>query len=184
MLDQILALDATITSRIALIFPHNAFFDTFFSFLSFTWLIVIVWMISVIAVFFVQKNRDKRFIIYFIISFLVTSFLVNILLKNVFDRPRPWVAQRLDTKICPKDFSFPSGHASGAFAGAAIMAAYDKKRRYVYYGLAFLISLSRIYLVCHYFLDVSFGALIGYSISKLVLYERSYSLKKRDDVKT
>lgn len=145
---------------------------------------VIVWAISVATMFFIHKKFETRFIIYFLVSFIITGYVVNSVLKNVFNRPRPWVAQQLNTVVCPTDFSFPSTHASSAFAGAAIMSAYDKKRRFVYYGIAFLISLSRIYLMCHYFLDVTFGALIGYVISNLVLLERSYRVKKSNNTKS
>lgn len=73
------------------------------------------------------------------------------------------------SNICPADFSFPSAHASTAFAAAAVLTYFDRKRRWFYYLVAILISFSRVYLGCHYFLDIFFGALLGYAVSKLVL---------------
>ncbi|MFA6513419.1 MAG: phosphatase PAP2 family protein, partial [Patescibacteria group bacterium] len=52
---------------------------------------------------------------------------------------------------------------------ATILAYFDKKRRWFYYIIAVLISYSRIYLGCHYFLDVVAGTILGFVISKIIL---------------
>ena len=119
----------------------------------------------------------------FSISFLLTFLLTDIVLKNIFLRPRPFDFaqgkpfltiynhfQLFSTFSCPKDFSFPSAHAATAFAAATILTFFDKKHRWFYYTVAILISYSRIYLGCHYFLDVIAGAIIGYIISRLLLF--------------
>ncbi len=171
MLSSIVAFDKQITSIISSSLPHNGFFDFFFSFLSLQGLTVIIWI--VLFAYFIYRERfdntHREFIISFLASFLTTSFLVNIILKNIVMRERPWVVQQISEAICPRDFSFPSGHASGAFAGAIIFAHFDPKRKWLYYGIASLISLSRIYLTCHYFLDVIVGALIGFLVGWMTL---------------
>ncbi len=177
MSDVILNFDNRISSFIGNFFPHNTFFYGLFSFLSLDGLTIIIW--AVILLFFISINekRHKEFILYFLLSFITTYLLVNIVLKNAFQRERPYVAQNLAAAICPKDYSFPSGHASGAFAGAVVFAAYDKKRKWMYYTLAILISISRVYLLCHYFIDITFGALIGYGIGKAFLIYLPYKKK-------
>lgn len=177
MMTYLLELDSYITKFISQLFPHNSFFDAFFSFLSLEGNYIFIWLIIMGVLFIIEEKKDRIFIIYFAISLLVTSVLVNNILKPVFRRDRPYVANRLESKFCPKDFSFPSGHASGAFAGAVVLATFDKKRRFYYYGVALLVSLSRIYLQCHYLLDVTFGAIIGYLVSMLTLQLGSYSKK-------
>ncbi len=166
MLHSIAQFDQQITSFISSLFPHNAFFDFFFSFLSLQGLTIIIWILLFAFFTFRERfdNTHKEFIIAFLVSFLTTGFLVNIVIKNIVMRERPWVANQIADTICPEDFSFPSGHASGAFAGAIIFAHFDPKRRWLYYGLASLISLSRVYLHCHYFIDITIGALIGFII--------------------
>ena len=119
------------------------------------------------------SKRDKKFIILFSLSFLLTALIVTFPLKNLFQRPRPIPDTKyliLNTNSCPKDYSFPSGHAATAFAAATILVYFDKKRRWFYYIVAMLISFSRIYLGCHYFLDVLTGAVIGFIISRLLLF--------------
>ena len=176
MLSHIISIDQQVTSFVSSVLPHNTFFDYFFSFLSLQGLTGIIWIF--LFFFFLYRERfdntHKEFIISFLMSFLTTSFLVNVVLKNIIMRERPWVVQQISDAICPKDFSFPSGHASGAFAGAIIFAHFDPKRKWLYYGIAGLISLSRIYLTCHYMLDVIIGALIGFSVGWVTLKILSY----------
>lgn len=177
MFESLLNFDSQISTFIANLFPHNDFFNAVFSFLSLDGLTLIVWGLVLLLFIIINEKRHKEFILYFLLSFISTYFVVNIVIKNIVARDRPYVAQNLSAEICPKDFSFPSGHAAGAFAGAVVFAAYDKKRKWIYYTLAVLISISRVYLLCHYFVDVTVGALVGYSIGKAFLIYLPYRKK-------
>ena len=69
--------------------------------------------------------------------------------------------------------SFPSGHATGAFAIVAIFASEYRERRWVpwvSYGTASLIALSRVALGRHFPSDVLTGAILGQSIGRMVAY--------------
>lgn len=170
MFNALLHLDVSLTRSIFNAIPHNQFFDTIFIFLSLVGNSIFAWLIIMGIIIFLEERKDKRFIIYFLISFLATALLVNIVLKNIYDRPRPPVMASVHQSFtCPTDFSFPSGHAAAAFASAVILSAFDRKRRAAYYTIASLISLSRIYLGCHYFFDVTAGGTIGATISYIVL---------------
>ncbi len=107
--------------------------------------------------------------IYFFAATGLTLFFNNIVLKQLFERHRPPDTLITVSDICPKDFSFPSGHASTAFAAAFTLASFDKKRVYLYYILALLIGISRIYLGCHYAYDVFAGAMVGLAVGFTVL---------------
>ena len=180
MVEQLVSLDTTFTTTLSGIFPHIPLFDTIFSFLSLNGLTIVVWLLLLVFYLLFKEKRDKTFIIYFLLTFVTTYLVINIALKNVFQRERPYVARQLSEVTCPVDYSFPSGHASGAFAGAVIFARFDPKRRWFYYVLAILISYSRIYLYCHYFLDVVFGALLGYGIGKVYLKSLAGRIKIED----
>jgi membrane-associated phospholipid phosphatase len=65
--------------------------------------------------------------------------------------------------------SFPSGHATGAFSVATVIATRYRKHRWVpwaMYGMATAISLSRITSSAHFPSDVFLGAAMGYTISR------------------
>jgi len=151
--------------------PHTIFFDYFFSFLSLRGYSFFIWLIIIAVLILVEERRDKKhhFIGYFVVSFVLTALLVSFPLKSLFHTPRPSIYGTTPYAACPTDYSFPSGHAATAFAAAYILSYYDKKRRAFYYTIAVLIAYSRLYLHCHYLIDVVGGAVIGLIISRLVL---------------
>jgi undecaprenyl-diphosphatase len=143
---------------------------------------IVVWILVIIfAVIFEEKKHpgisknDKKFIVVFLTAFLATNFLVEFPLKNFFRRPRPITTnfnqlQLIKTNYnCPSGFSFPSGHAAAAFAAATVLTYFDKKRRLFYYLVASLIAFSRIYLACHFFLDIVAGGMIGFFTAKITI---------------
>jgi len=165
------SLDLFLTNSLNKIIPHGLILDYFFSFFSLRGNSVFIWLIVLLFLIIFEEWRDHWFIIFFVLAFASTAILVNYGLKNIIKRSRPQITINMQKNFitdttCPKDFSFPSGHAATAFAAAAILSGFDKKRKYFYYFLALLIAWSRIYLGCHFFLDISFGAIIGYFIGK------------------
>ena len=173
-------LDTKITNFINSIILHNPFFDYFFSFFSLKGNSIFIWVLLIIIALILEERknpgiqkRDIIFVTTFLLSFFATSMLVTFVLKNIFQRPRPFFPTsnfQLQTANCPKDFSFPSGHASAAFAATTVITAFDKKRKWLYFLVAILISLSRIYLGCHYFFDVVGGGFVGFTISYVILH--------------
>lgn len=114
----------------------------------------------------------------FITTNFLMSALLNFILKNVFERPRP-VQYRL---INASGYSFPSGHSmvSMAFYGFIIYLILKnvkntKLKWTVSIALSImiiLIGISRIYLGVHYASDVLGGYVIA--ISYLTLYTKLY----------
>ncbi len=173
MLSFLLNIDYLITFSLKNIIPHSLIFNSFFSFFSIQGVSFFIWLLIIfIVVFFEEKKhpgiskRDKKFIFIFLTTFLITFIITNFFLKNFFLRTRPNIVTSFN---CPKDFSFPSSHAATAFAVAYVLTFFDKKRKWFYYFIAFLIAYSRIYLGCHYFFDVLTGAIIGLAISKVTV---------------
>ncbi len=180
----LLKFDLFASAFLRIIIPKNDFLNLFFSFFSLKGNSILIWVLVIVVALFLEEkrhpgisDRDKKFIAVFLISFLTTALLTTFVLKGVFRRPRPFYRTDYSqfklkpvlTSACPIDFSFPSGHAATAFAAATVLTFFNKKRRWFYYLVAVLISYSRIYLGCHYFLDIVGGAIIGYFISRFLL---------------
>jgi hypothetical protein len=92
------------------------------------------------------------------------SALVTYGLKSAVNRPRP------EGETDRSNSSFPSGHATGAFALATVFSHQYPKLAIPCYTAATGIALSRVYLGRHYPSDVLAGALIGFTTAKLTLH--------------
>ena len=95
-----------------------------------------------------------------------TAALLVTLLKELFDRARPPVANPgLDPiGIVPADASFPSGHAATAFAAAVAVALVYPRLGRPLLALAVVVALSRVYLGMHYLLDITAGTMLGIAV--------------------
>jgi membrane-associated phospholipid phosphatase len=89
-----------------------------------------------------------------------TSVILSEGLKNLFHEKRP------DSNAHD---SFPSGHATAAFAAATVESDLHPKQAALWFTGATLISYSRIRLHRHYGRDVIAGALLGYGTARLEL---------------
>lgn len=117
-------------------------------------------------------------------SWLTTGIIVRGL-KSVVGRARPWTGESSHSfhpfSTRSRFASFPSGHASSAFAVATVIADQSKK---VYidilaYSLATMAALSRVHLDKHWASDILAGSAIGYFVAKKILaLDRNRDSKK------
>lgn len=90
-------------------------------------------------------------------------------IKEVVGRPRPWqVYPAWETVPEGMNRSFPSGHAVVAFALAAALALRWPKVRWLVFGLAAAVAVSRVALGLHWMSDVVAGAVLGVSVVLLL----------------
>lgn len=96
---------------------------------------------------------------------LVLAFLITLLLGALVYRARPFVGHAvfIRARIRPplSIHSFPSSHASSAFALATALAVWHPIFGAVGYVFALLIALGRISVGVHYLTDILVGAAIG-----------------------
>lgn len=105
----------------------------------------------------------------FAVNNFATSFLKNAVHRS---RPKP---TRFDDVPQGGDSakSFPSGHASNAFAAATTIVALSPNMplagQVATYGLASSVALARLMADRHYATDVVAGALLGHLVARLTL---------------
>src|SRR3989344_4368562 len=105
--------------------PHNFINNNFFLFFSVAGYYGLIWFVLLILLFFYDGLDNRREIAALTIYVLFNVILVEIIMKNIFLRLRPETA--LETEILQilartNTYSFPSGHATIAFAAAFILS--------------------------------------------------------------
>lgn len=121
-----------------------------------------IWIGIAIVLLCFKKTRNVGLLVGF--SLIGSLVVNNIILKNLIARIRPYeVVEGLSILIeKPGEFSFPSGHTGSSFAaGVILFLACPKKYGIPALVLAFLISISRMYVGVHYPTDVLGGMVTG-----------------------
>jgi undecaprenyl-diphosphatase len=115
-------------------------------------------------------SNDKMFLLCALLAFIIERPLYFVV-KNSLKRNRPQDAlQNFRSVIIPSDkFSFPSGHTSGAFLMATLLASFYPTLSFPAYIWASSVGLSRIFLGVHFPTDILVGMIMGTSMATLAL---------------
>ena len=129
--------------------------------------IIVIWVGASASGFAYKKWYSEAL---FLGSNLVLTGLLVLLLKNIYQRPRPSILHLVEEK----GFSFPSGHslASTLVLGSLIIIigqhVKHKTARYCLQGLLVLgivtIVVSRVYVGVHYPSDVLGSMILGLAV--------------------
>ena len=115
-------------------------------------------------------RRGRRAALRGLGSIVVTSALVNQVVKRAVRRPRP-AAERVPSArrllVQPTTTSFPSGHAASAAAFTVGVSAELPRAALPLGALAAAVAYSRVYVGVHYPLDVAVGAGVGAGVALL-----------------
>ena len=103
------------------------------------------------------------------VASLIASKVITPALKSVAGRTRPNATT--ETFAFDDGSSFPSGHATQAFAVASVIAAHYDQRWIdaTAYGLAGAVAYARIYHDAHYLSDTVAGAVIGTAVGRFIV---------------
>ena len=118
----------------------------------------------------IVSKRTRRFGTAMLLGVTIGALFTNLFIKVVIARPRPYADEngffyplwQMMGAHTESDKSFPSGHTTAAFATMVPVFLLGKKRiSWTALIFAFLMGLSRIYLVVHYPSDVLGGLIVG-----------------------
>ena len=127
-----------------------------------------------------DKWENRKLIIFAGIVF-VLAVGINYFINALYFRPRPFVDGAFTLLIdkAADSPSFPSNHATGAFAAAFAIISKDRKLGWGLMILAALIGISRIFVGVHYPTDILAGAAIAF-IAFFIVQTIMNFIKPRD----
>ena len=139
------------------------------------------WILAGLILCFFKQKRKVGFMA--LLSMAICALIVNVLLKNMVARIRPYeILSDLSILVNKQsDYSFPSGHTTASFASAWIyFKRLDKPLGIMAMILATAIAFSRLYVGVHYPSDVLAGFVIAWGVSFLILWLEERKFKKEN----
>lgn len=129
----------------------------------------LIWF--VLGFLMICSRRWRRCGVSVIVAVVLAYVVVDVILKPLVCRDRPFDAADFDLLIAaPDTWSFPSGHTASAFAGAAAVLIHNRRWGVAAMVYAALVGVSRMYLCVHWPTDVIAGALIGTALAFLAVW--------------
>jgi undecaprenyl-diphosphatase len=120
-----------------------------------------LWAVLVVA-FYAFSDVTSRWLFVGLAGFAVELVAYKII-KQVTTRQRPFRtnASILHLVVPQDEYSFPSGHTAAATVSALLFSAAIPVLSPIFFSVAMLIGMSRIYLGVHYPSDVAMGFALG-----------------------
>lgn len=159
--------------------PHTWVLDRIADAFSGVGMGALLWLLLGAMLIIKERKHTKFFLQLFIvigISYVVSEGI----LKPLFGRVRPDMSDTIIVGSQAWGKSFPSTHATIAFASAYVIGKVEPSWKLLGIVLAVAVALSRIYLGNHFPSDVLGGALLGVGVGVVSMkFFRPVSHKKK-----
>lgn len=145
---------------------RNVFLDSLARLLVNEYFLTTLMSLILVALWFegrdqAERERNQRAVLRAIIALVVANIVLK-LCNLVYFRPRPFVGHEVNLLFYkPTDSSFPSNPATVGFSLATAIWLHNHRLGTLFFVLATLFGLSRIYCGVQYPSDVIAGALLG-----------------------
>ncbi len=143
--------------------PHTKFFNRIFYFLTLIYRGGAAWYGIMALILAWRPKLGWRLVRETALPLGLAIWLVEYPMKAYFRRRRPFITivQVIVIGRKPDSWSFPSGHAATAYAGAWLLGRVLPRWRFPLYFIATLTAFGRVYLGAHYPGDVVAGSTLG-----------------------
>jgi len=147
----------------------NSFADSVVKFFATDMVVVLVALVALTFLIPWTRNRlERRNGAVLATASAGLALLLSQPIGHLVDRTRPFLAHPAHAHLLVSrshDPSFPSDHATGAFALAFGIWLYDRTLGAVFLVLAAIVAFARVYVGTHYPGDVVGGALLGIAVA-------------------
>jgi membrane-associated phospholipid phosphatase len=155
---------------------HQSFADYFFQYATHLGDGLCCIVLSLIFLF-LKKYKDALLIfLVFTLSGLLAQFFKKVVFSDIM-RPIAYLGREVNLHLVEgvevlTHHSFPSGHTATAFATFLMLSFIftSKIGGFFFFFLALVVSISRVYLIQHFFVDTYVGALLGMMSALLIYY--------------
>jgi len=123
----------------------------------------ILWLALAAGLFIDGRPHPRFAAIVSIAALLAAEGLINLLLKPLIRRERPFAQSGVTSLLvnAPGPHSWPSAHAGSSMAAAIVLTAAYPLWGFAFLPAALLVGYSRVYVGVHYPLDIVSGIVVG-----------------------
>ena len=146
-----------VQGRISALNPQMVWFTTYGFVLALG--LLFVWVLRL-------KPSERRWVVPFLLA-IFTGFFLSHLVKYLFQNQRPYDIFEIIPLVKERTLSFPSTHATLAFALFPLLHVLRPWLSWVWLLVAFLVAFSRVYVGVHLPQEVLVGAFLGLFIGDM-----------------
>lgn len=126
--------------------------------------------LMVLVLLVISLRQKTLYLFFYSILSALLGRLINEFIYIFYKKQRPAFLQQAKVLIpVPKNYSFPSGHASFFFGLSFFLLFYNNFLGIIFIALSAIIGIARVFCGVHWFKDILAGAFVGF-LSSLIIY--------------